>query len=68
MRTLEEVYLHQVHEGLGHWMSSEDTVALPWMKNNRRNPSPQKIFWNQDDRHPTSFYWIFIPVKNYFPE
>tara|TARA_B110000285_G_scaffold43814_1_gene48739 strand:+ start:1174 stop:1347 length:174 start_codon:yes stop_codon:yes gene_type:complete len=57
MRTLEEVYLHQVNEGLGHWM-----------KNNKRNPSPQKIFWNQDDRHPTSFYWIFIPVKNYFPE
>tara|TARA_B110000977_G_scaffold196683_1_gene277550 strand:+ start:379 stop:552 length:174 start_codon:yes stop_codon:yes gene_type:complete len=57
MRTLEEVYLHQVNEGLGHWM-----------KKNKRNPSPQKIFWNQDDRHPTSFYWIFIPVKNYFPE
>jgi len=49
-------------------MSSEDKVALPWMKNNKRNPSPQKIFWYQDDLHPTSFYWIFVPVKNYFPE
>ena len=56
-------YLHQVqvHEGLGHWMNSDDSVALPWMKKNKRNPIPQKIVWKQDDRHHTSFYWVGVP-------
>ena len=63
MKTLEGVYLHQikVHEGLGHCMDSEDTVAFLCIKNNKRNPIPQKIFWKQDDRHHTSFYWVGVP-------
>jgi dienelactone hydrolase len=58
-------YLHQVqiHDGLGHWMNKKDAVAIPWMKNNLRNPIPKKIVWKQDDRHHSSFYWIGTPDK-----
>jgi hypothetical protein len=56
-------YIHQVriHEGLGHWMNSEDAVALPWMKNYQRNPIPEKVVWKQDDRHHSRFYWLGVP-------
>ncbi|KAA1246713.1 T9SS type A sorting domain-containing protein [Aquimarina sp. RZ0] len=56
-------YVHDVnlHEGRGHWMSLEDAVALPWMKNYQRNPLPKKVVWKQDDRHHTSFYWLQVP-------
>jgi predicted esterase len=56
-------YFHdvQLHDGLGHWMDLQDAVALPWMKNYERNPIPQKVVWQQDNRHHSSFYWIGIP-------
>lgn len=58
-----EGYIHdvQIHEGLGHWMKFQDSVALPWMKSYKRNPIPQKVVWKQDNRNHTSFYWIKTP-------
>lgn len=56
-------YFHdvQLHDELGHWMDLQDAVALPWMKNYERNPIPEKVVWQQDNRHHSSFYWIGIP-------
>nr|MBI1229481.1 alpha/beta hydrolase [Cytophagales bacterium] len=56
-------YIHQVvlHEGRGHWMQLDDAIALPWMSTFKRNPTPEKIFWKQDDRHHRSFYWLGVP-------
>ena len=59
-------YIHdvQLHNGLGHWMKLQDTVALQWIKNYRRNPIPQKVIWKQDNIHHFSFYWIETPKKS----
>lgn len=58
-------YIHQVqiHEGLGHWMELKDAVALPWLKNYKRNPIPTTVAWKQDDRHHSSFYWLGVKDK-----
>ena len=57
-------YIHQVtlHEGKGHWMELQDSVALPWMKGHQRNPYPTSVAWLQDDRHHTGFYWLAVPL------
>lgn len=56
-------YIHQVvlHEGRGHWMHLEDSIALSWMSAYNRNPIPEKIIWKQDDRHHRHFYWLGVP-------
>lgn len=56
-------YKHQVqlHEGRSHWMQREDTVAVPWMMQFRRNPIPDKVVWKQDDRLLPDFYWLAAP-------
>lgn len=56
-------YIHDVHlhEGLGHWMKLNDSIAIPWMKRYKRNPLPQKVTWRQDNRHHESFYWLGTP-------
>ncbi|MCM4149968.1 alpha/beta hydrolase [Arenibacter sp. N53] len=58
-----EAYIHdvQVHEGLGHWMKLNDSVALHWMKKYTRNPIPEKVVWVQDNRHHNRFYWLGTP-------
>jgi hypothetical protein len=58
-----EAYIHEVHvhEGLGHWMKLNDSVALPWMKKYNRNPIPEKVIWVQDNRRHSSFYWLGTP-------
>lgn len=58
-----EGYIHdvQLHSGLGHWMNLQDAVALPWMKNYQRNSISKKVVWKQDNRHHSSFYWLFVP-------
>ena len=56
-------YKHQVqlHEGRSHWMQREDTVAVSWMMQFRRNPIPDKVVWKQDDRLLPDFYWLAAP-------
>ena len=55
-------YLHQVviHEGKGHWMDRQETMALPWMAGFNRNPFPKKIVWVQDDVTHKQFYWLAV--------
>lgn len=55
-------HLVQLHEGRSHWMQREDTVAVPWMVQFRRNPIPAKVVWKQDDVHHRDFYWLAIPA------
>jgi hypothetical protein len=57
-------HLAQLHEGRGHWMNREDTVAVPWMASFRRNPVPGKIVWKQDDVQHTDFYWLAAPLNS----
>ncbi|GAB3775642.1 hypothetical protein GCM10028818_20040 [Spirosoma horti] len=54
-------HLVQLHEGRSHWMQREDTVAVPWMRQFRRNPIPDKVVWKQDDRLLPDFYWLAAP-------
>jgi len=51
----------QLHEGRPHWMRNEDTVAVPWMANFRRNTIPNKVVWKQDDVFHGSYYWLAVP-------
>jgi poly(3-hydroxybutyrate) depolymerase len=53
----------QIHEGRPHWMNKEDSVAVPWMAAFRRNATPAKIVWKQDDMHHSTFYWLAVPVE-----
>lgn len=57
-----EGYKHVVslHEGMGHWMKRQDSVAVPWMAKFRRNPLPDRVVWVQDDVHHLSYYWLAI--------
>ncbi len=59
-------YRHHVelHEGRGHWMNREDSVAVKWMAEFRRNALPDKIVWKQDDVHHSGFYWLFVPEES----
>lgn len=54
-------HLVQLHEGRSHWMQREDTVAIPWMRQFRRNPIPDRVIWKQDDRVHPDFYWLAAP-------
>jgi len=60
-------YAHQavIHEGKGHWMDRQETMAFPWMAEFTRNPNPQKIVWVQDDVVHDQFYWLGVdePVE-----
>ena len=60
-----EGYAHEVmiHEGKGHWMDRQDTVAVPWMAKFTRNPIPKRVVWNKDHVSHTRFYWLGIPAK-----
>lgn len=55
-------YTHDLHvyEENGHWMEHKDTIALPWMAKFKRNSSPEKIVWKQDDRTHEYFYWLGV--------
>ena len=57
-------YKHDVHTpNTGHWMKLKDAIALPWMQQFKRNPVPNKITWQQDDRYHSSFSWLQTPKK-----
>ncbi|WP_231956442.1 transglutaminase domain-containing protein [Posidoniimonas polymericola] len=53
-------YKHQVtiYPDKGHWMDREDASAVPWMSQQRRNPTPDRVVWKQDDVLHQQFYWL----------
>ncbi len=53
-------HLVQLHEGRSHWMQREDTVAVSWMMQFRRNSIPDKVVWKQDDRLHPDLYWLSV--------
>ncbi len=55
-------YAHQavIHEGKGHWMDRQETMAFPWMAQFTRNPYPRKVVWVQDDVVHDRFYWLGV--------
>ena len=57
-----EGYAHQavIHEGKGHWMDRQETMAFPWMAQFTRNPYPRRVVWVQDDVVHDRFYWLGV--------
>ena len=58
-----EGYVHDCHvvAGKGHWMDQEDTAAVGWMEQYRRNPYPKRIVWRQEEVTRATFYWLRVP-------
>ncbi len=50
----------EIHEGKPHWMDLEDAVAVPWMAEFTRNPTPNHVVWYQDDIVHQRFYWLAV--------
>lgn len=50
----------QVHAGKPHWMDLEDAVAVPWMAEFTRNPTPTRVVWYQDDITHGRSYWLAV--------
>lgn len=53
-------HLVQVHDGKPHWMDLQDAVAVPWMAEFTRDPTPNTIVWYQDDVPHSRFYWLAV--------
>ena len=53
----------KIHEGKGHWMNLEDSIAVPWMAKRTRNRLPEKIVWKQDDVTHGRSYWVALPPE-----
>ncbi len=53
----------KIHEGKGHWMNLEDSVAVPWMAKRTRDRLPEKIVWKQDDVTHGRSYWVALPPE-----
>ena len=53
----------KIHEGKGHWMNLEDSVAVPWMAKRTRGRLPEKIVWKQDDVTHGRSYWVALPPE-----
>ena len=62
-------YIHETHilEGKGHWMQREDSVAVEWMAQFKRNPKPDKIVWRQEHVTLPNLYWLSVPVESAKP-
>ena len=56
-------YIHfiKIHEGKGHWMNLEDSIAVPWMAKYTRSRIPNHIVWQQDDVTHKRSYWLSLP-------
>lgn len=50
----------QIHAGKPHWMDLEDAVAVPWMAEFTRNPTPTRVVWYQDDITHRRSYWLAV--------
>jgi poly(3-hydroxybutyrate) depolymerase len=55
-------HLVEIHPGRAHWMNREDASAVPWMAKFRRDPTPKKVVWHQDDVTHDQFYWLAVPA------
>lgn len=62
-------YIHETHivPGKGHWMERQDSVAVEWMAQYRRNPLPDRIVWRQENVVHPSFYWLAVPEDECVP-
>jgi len=62
-----EGYTYEVHivENKSHWMDLEDSAAVPWMAKFKRNTTPNKVSWRQEENDylGNSFYWLAIPKE-----
>ena len=58
-----EGYIHETHiiKGKGHWMDQQDSAAIDWMAQYRRNPYPKKVIWRQEKVTRPAFYWLSAP-------
>ncbi|HEU5076694.1 MAG TPA: hypothetical protein VFU02_21035 [Polyangiaceae bacterium] len=54
----------EVHPDKPHWMDLEDAVAVPWMAEFTRNPTPARVVWLQDDVTHSRFYWLSVDAAN----
>lgn len=54
----------EVHADKPHWMDLEDAVAVPWMAEFTRNPTPERVVWLQDDVTHSRFYWLSVDAAN----
>lgn len=63
-------YIHETHivPNVGHWMNRQDTLALDWMAQYKRNPYPKRIVWRQEERVRPYLYWIEAPANELKPE
>lgn len=61
-----EGYKHfvKIYPEKGHWMDREDAIALAWMAENKRDVTPQKVVWVQDDVTHTDYYWLGVDAKD----
>jgi len=50
----------RIHQDKGHWMDREDAAAIPWMAKFRRQATPERIVWFQDDVTESRFYWLAV--------
>ncbi|MCM2370989.1 transglutaminase domain-containing protein [Aporhodopirellula aestuarii] len=57
----------KIYPDKGHWMDREDAVAIPWMAQHVRNPTPTRIVWVQDDVTHDEFYWLAVDEANRKP-
>lgn len=62
-------YVHEIHivPGKGHWMERQDSAAVEWMAQYRRNPLPDRIVWRQEEVTHPSFYWLAVPGEECVP-
>lgn len=62
-------YVHEVelHRGKSHWMDREDAKAISWMARFRRDTTPDRVVWKQDDVTRSSFYWLAVSDPERMP-
>jgi hypothetical protein len=53
----------KIYPNKAHWMDRQDAVAIPWMAQYTRNPTPKKVVWKQDDVTHRQFYWLGVGDK-----
>ena len=58
-------YRHWVklHAGKGHWMDRQDAEGVDWMATFRRELTPDRIVWLQDDVLVNRFYWLAVSAE-----
>ncbi len=55
----------KIYPEKGHWMDREDREGVKWMMSFRRNMTPDKVVWLQDDVVHDRFYWLACdPTKS----